>query len=121
VTLIVQRGNQIASITLKKVAYIPGYVANIFSLSCSKKIYFNSKTNTLSRKDGSLFIDLDLVGGYWFLNAQDATQLFQVMAAASTQEKPTMRRLYALFKVTQTVSKKSFAMLISTKCGFARR
>ncbi|KAF2022717.1 hypothetical protein EK21DRAFT_82601, partial [Setomelanomma holmii] len=69
-------------ITLKKVAYIPGYVANIFSLSCCKKIYFNSKTNTL-------FKDLERVGGHWFLNTQDATQPFQAMAAAaSTQAKP---------------------------------
>jgi hypothetical protein len=33
----------------------------------------------------------------------------------------TMRRLYALFKVTQIASKQSFATLISTKCSFARR
>jgi hypothetical protein len=88
VTLDVKRGNQTASITLKKVAYIPGYVANIFSLSCCKKIYFNSKTNTLFKEDDSLFMDLDRVGGHWFLNAQDATQPFQAMAAASTQAKP---------------------------------
>ena len=89
VTLIIRRGNQEASITLKKVAYIPGYVANIFSLSCCKKIYFNSKTNTLFKEDGSLFMDLDRVGGHWFLNAQDAAQPFQAMtAAASTQAKP---------------------------------
>jgi len=34
-------------------------------------------------------MDLDRVGGHWFLNAQDATQPFQAMAAAaSTQAKP---------------------------------
>jgi hypothetical protein len=33
----------------------------------------------------------------------------------------TMRRLYALFKVTQIASKQSFVTSISTKCGFARR
>jgi len=94
VTLIVQRGDQTASITLKKVAYIPKYVANIFSLSCCKGIHFNSMTNTLFREDESLslFMDLDRVGGHWFLKAQDASQPalqpFRAMAAASTQAKP---------------------------------
>lgn len=89
VTLDVERGNQTASITLKKVAYIPGYVANIFSLSCCRKIHFNSKTNTLFREDDDLlFMNLDWFGGHWFLKAQDATQPFQAMAAASTQAKP---------------------------------
>jgi hypothetical protein len=88
VTLDVKRGNQTALITLKKVAYILGYVANIFSLSCCKKIYFNLKTNTLFREhDESLFMDLDRIGGHWFLKAQDALQPFQAMAAASTQAK----------------------------------
>jgi hypothetical protein len=59
VTLDVKRGNETASITLKKVAYIPGFIANIFSLSCCKKIYFNSKTNTLFKDDESIFSDLN--------------------------------------------------------------
>jgi hypothetical protein len=33
----------------------------------------------------------------------------------------TIRRLYALLKVTLITFKQSFAMWISTKCGFARR
>lgn len=70
VTLDVRRGNETASITLKKVAYIPGFIANIFSLSCCKKVHFNSKTNKLFKEDESkIFSDLDRVGGRWFLNA----------------------------------------------------
>ena len=53
VTLIVRRGSETASITLKKVAYIPGFVANLFSLSCCKKIYFNLKTDILFKEDES--------------------------------------------------------------------
>jgi hypothetical protein len=93
VTLDVRRGNETASITLKKVAYIPGFIANIFSLSCCKNVHFNSKTNKLFKEDESkIFSDLDRVGGHWFLNAQDATQPFQAiqaMAADSTRAKPS--------------------------------
>jgi hypothetical protein len=65
VTLNVKRGSKTALITLKKVVYILGYVANIFSLSCCKKIYFNLKTNTLFREHNkSLFIDLNRVRGH---------------------------------------------------------
>jgi hypothetical protein len=61
----VRRGKETASITLKKVAYILGYVANIFSLSCCKKIYFNLKTNKLFKEDESkIFSVLERVGGY---------------------------------------------------------
>jgi hypothetical protein len=88
VTLDVRRGNETASITFKKVAYIPGFVANIFSLSCCKKIHFNSKTNRLFKEDESqVFSDLERVGGHWFLNAQDASQPFQAIAADSTYAK----------------------------------
>jgi hypothetical protein len=84
----VRRGNETASITLKKVAYIPGFIANIFSLSCCKKIYFNSKTNRLFKEDESqVFSGLERVGGHWFLKAQDAGQPFQAMAADSTHAK----------------------------------
>jgi hypothetical protein len=65
VTLDVRRGNNTASITLKNVAYIPGFIANIFSLSCCKKIHFNSKTNKLFKEDESqVFSDLERVGGH---------------------------------------------------------
>ncbi|KAI1668013.1 Pol protein [Pyrenophora tritici-repentis] len=88
VTLDVRRGNETASITLKKVAYIPGFIANIFSLSCCKKIHFNSKTNKLFKEDESqVFSDLERVRGHWFLNAQDARQPFQAMATDSTHAK----------------------------------
>ena len=33
-------------------------------------------------------MDLDRVGGHWFLKAQDASQPFQALATASTQAKP---------------------------------
>jgi hypothetical protein len=70
------------------VAYIPGFVANIFSLSYCKKIYFNSKTNILFKEDESqLFSDLERAGGHWFLKAQDAGQPSQAMAADSTHAK----------------------------------
>ncbi|KNG52825.1 reverse transcriptase rna-dependent dna [Stemphylium lycopersici] len=88
VTLIVRRGSETASITLKKVAYIPGFIANIFSLSCCKKIYFNSKTDKLFKEDESqVFSDLDRVRGHWFLKARDAGQPFQAMAADSAHAK----------------------------------
>jgi hypothetical protein len=65
VTLDVKRGSETALITLKKVAYILGYIANIFSLSCCKKIHFNLKTNTLFREHNELlFMDLNRVRGY---------------------------------------------------------
>jgi hypothetical protein len=68
----VKRGNETASITLKRVAYILGFIANIFSLSCCKTVHFNLKTNKLFKEDESkVFLDLKRVGGHWFLDAQD--------------------------------------------------
>jgi hypothetical protein len=70
------------------VAYIPGFIANIFSLSCCKKIHFNSRTDKLFKEDESqVFSALERVGGHWFLKAQDARQPFQAMAADSTHAK----------------------------------
>jgi hypothetical protein len=51
VTLDVRRGNETASTTLKKVAYIPGFIANISSLSCCKNIRCNSKAIKLFKED----------------------------------------------------------------------
>jgi hypothetical protein len=88
VTLDVRRSKKTALITLKKVAYLPAFIANIFSLSCCKKIHFNSKTNRLFKEDESqVCSNLKQVGGHWFLNAQDVSQPFQAIAADSTHAK----------------------------------
>jgi hypothetical protein len=112
----VRRGNETALITLKKVVYILRFIINIFSLSCCKKLHFNSKTNKLFKEDESkIFSDLIRVGGHWFLDAQgvqdaqdaqDTGKSCQAMTSSSTQAKPS--QVITIMRAHQLLSHLSY-------------